>query len=108
MPNATPNDIWLFVYYRHEVRYSDLKKAFVDNGKMANQTFVNYLKELQKDDKIEKDYNKRLGAIVYFVPLSARGYIKTLIDNLEFDKNINDMTEQEAKETLKELIHGTI
>lgn len=108
MPAATENDIWLYIYVKHEARFCDLKRYFVDKRKIANQTFINYLTNLQKDEKIEKTYNKRLDAIVYFVPEKAKGHIGVLMDNLEFDRMIDIMSGEEAKEMLKELLHGTI
>jgi len=109
LPEVTPNDIWFFIYLRGKVRWTGLHNAFVKYGKKcAHQTFVNYLKELMRERKIAKDYDQHLDTIVYFVPATAQHLIKILIDNREFDEQIDKMTEEEAKETLKELIHGDV
>jgi hypothetical protein len=108
MPAYTPNDIWFFIYLQKKARYTDLHKIFVGKKKIANQTFINYLKELMNNKKIDKTLDEVSRTPIYFVPKNVEHEIKNLISNKEFDRIIDEMSEEELRETLKEIIHADV
>jgi len=64
------------------------------------------MNQLLNEGKIKRELDEKFKTKFYYVPEEVRKQIKTLIDNREFDKNIDKMTEEEVRETLKELMHG--
>jgi hypothetical protein len=103
---ATKNHILIFIALHCTVGSSELKEAFVGRT-LANQTFHSYLKELMVEEKVGKAFDAD-GDIRYFLKERGKGVIRMIIDNKEFDEIIDAMTEKEAKQSLKEMIHANL
>jgi len=80
LAQVSRKDIWLFVYEKEKVRYTDLIREFVDAGKCARQTLTNYKRDLERSGKLGKKIDEETRRPVYFVPEEFREKAKKLLE----------------------------
>lgn len=97
-------DLWIFVYDRGQTRFTDMRVAFVDEGKRcAPATFDKYRRELLKERKIEIVLNKERKKI-YRVPSNKRREVEALREKRGgfYLSNIESVPPAERLELLKQ------
>ena len=62
------NDVWLFLYKRDEVSFSDWLNGFVDSGLMSKSTWLKYKLALEKEGKVKKRISEKTNTSVYYTP----------------------------------------
>ena len=67
------DDVWLYLYGREEVGFSDWQRAFVDAGLMAKQTWLHHKLALEKEGKVMKRLSARTRSPVYYTPADKTG-----------------------------------
>jgi len=99
MPEASPEDIWVYIYEKGEVRSRDLEKKFIDTGLLSRGTMYKYRRILEAEGKINPRPvpNARPTYNLYYVPekfhpqleaVKYRQKIKSVLDNLPPTKQI--------------------
>jgi hypothetical protein len=118
MVEVDPEDIWIYIYERGEVRYTDLIKRFVNSedadpikrfvarNKCAKQTLLNYKLRLEAEGKIDKKKSERTRRLVYYVPDKWKTAVKDLIDKRKMKEILDKMSPEEFQE-LKEEFYDT-
>ena len=72
MAEVAPEDVFLFVYRKGEVRFTDLINEFVESHKCARQTLINYKTHLEDSKKIKKKISEKTRRPVYYVPPNCK------------------------------------
>jgi hypothetical protein len=101
-----PEDIWIYIYERGEVRYTDLVRRFVDKKKCAKQTMLNYKLGLEAEGKIAKKMSERTRRPVYYVPDKWKVEVRDLIDKRKMKEDLDKATPEEFQQ-LKEEFYDT-
>jgi len=83
-----PEDILIYIHKRGEARYTDLFKSFVESGKCAKQTFINYKKQLEASGKIKKKISEKTNRAVYYVPDEVKKEVEKLIAIKEINEDV--------------------
>ncbi len=80
MPQATIEDVWIYIHEQGEVRTRDLEREFVKTKKISRGTLYNYKRTLESEGKIEvKTVQAKPPHNIYFVPEKFRGLLTALI-----------------------------
>lgn len=79
MPQISHEDILVFVFQKGETRFSDLIEEFVESGKCAKQTLLNYKLALEANGKLEKIISRTTRRPVYIIPEKFRDEMKRLV-----------------------------
>jgi DNA-binding MarR family transcriptional regulator len=89
------------------VQYKKLKEGL--RGEMAEDTLLDHIDDLMKEellwkafDSVDRKYPK------YFLTDKGVKELKNFHNDKAFDEQIDKMTAAEAKETLKDVLHGSI
>ena len=103
MADATPEDIWLYIYEKGEVRSRELKKQFDDSGLLSYGTMHKYKNSLEKEGKIraKRVLNDRTGGhyYVFYVPKEFHEMCEALKYKQKIDSILNNLPPKEQTET---------
>jgi quercetin dioxygenase-like cupin family protein len=79
MPQASQDDVWIFIHDHGEVRTRDLEQAFVKSKKMSRGTLYNYKRSLESEGKIAvKPVYAKPPHTIYYVPNKYRDMLIAL------------------------------
>jgi hypothetical protein len=107
MPLLPRQLILLYIYARTSVQLKELRDGL--SKYMAEDTLHDHLDDLMEEELVWKSFEKVDHKYPkYFVTKRGLGEVKDILNDKRFDEHIEQMTEAEAKETLKDILHSSI
>lgn len=108
VPEITCEDLWIFAFDKKKVFYKDFSR-FCNNqpeyrkpAKLSKQTMTKYIKDLEKEKKLERDLDQEDRYPHYFVPKEKHDEVRALKKQRLFTKEFGNLNERERALVLEE------
>ena len=94
------NDVWIYIYEKGEVRYTDLINSFVDAGKCSKPVLLKHKTRLEADHKVEKKLSAETNRPVYYVPKVKHPEVQAIIEERQITSEVKHLSPKERADIL--------